>query len=287
MEPQPIAILTDSTCDIPDELIEQYNIQVIPQIIIWGETQYRDRVDMQPKVFYERLKTDPVRPTSSQPAVSEFKTAYELAASHGAKDIIMLTVSAAMSGTYQMALNAAKMVDTPVHVVDGKGPTMSLGFQVLAAARAVEAGLEIQSVLDKINEVRRRMVQFVAMDTLEYLQKGGRMGSAAKWVGTLLSVKPLVSINHQTGLVESESLAGTHKQLVKMLYKKFFEQLSGRSGLHIAVLHGNILEEAEALAEQIRKEFNPVELLINTTGPVLGINTGPGALALCGYAEGN
>lgn len=286
MQTQRIAILTDSTCDIPEDLIQQHNIQVIPQIIIWGDAQYRDRIDMQPLEFYERLKADSVRPTSSQPAVSEFKTAYELAASHGAREIIMLTVSAAMSGTYQMALNAAKLVDIPVHVVDGKGPTMSLGFQVLAAARAVQAGLDLPGVLSKIDAVRQRLVQFVAMDTLEYLQKGGRMGSAVKWAGTLLQVKPLVSINHHTGLVESESLARSHKQLVEMLYKKFFGRLTGGEGLHVAVLHGNALEEAQALAERIRSEWNPVELLINTTGPVLGINTGPGALALCGYYEG-
>lgn len=287
MEPNPITIMTDSTCDIPDDLVEHYNIQIVPQMIIWGDQQYRDRIDLQPNEFYQRLKSDPTRPTSSQPAASDFKDAYERAAGRGAKEIIMLTVSSAMSGTYQMALNAASLVDIPVHVVDGKGPTMSLGWQVLEAARAVQAGLDVAGVLQKIEVVRQRLVQFVAMETMEYLQKGGRMGSAAKWVGTLLSVKPLVSINHQTGLVESESLARSHTQMVEMLFRKFFERLGGRKGLHIAVLHGDAPVEAELLADRIRREFNPVELLINTTGPVLGINTGPGALALCGYAEGS
>src|SRR5574340_545681 len=281
-----IGILTDSTCDIPDDLVEQYGIQIVPQMIIWGDQQYRDRVDIQPHEFYQRLKSDHTRPTSSQPAVSDFKEAYERAAGLGAKEIIMLTVSSAMSGTYQMALNAAKLVDIPVHVGDGKGPTMSLGWQVLEAARAVQAGLDVRAVLQKIDAVRQRLVQFVAMETMEYLQKDGRMGSAAKWVGTLLSVKPRVSINHQPGLVESESLARSHTQMVEMLVRKFFERLGGRKGLHIAVLHGDAPEEAEVLVERIRSEFNPVELFINTTGPVLGINTGPGALALCGYAEG-
>ncbi len=286
MESNPISVMADSTCDVPENLIEQYNIQIVPQLIIWGDKQYRDRVDMQPHEFYERLKSDRTRPTSSQPAETDFKEAYEQAAEREAKEIIMLTVSSAMSGTYQMALNAAKLVDIPVHVVDGKGPTMSLGWQVLEAARAVQAGLDVAGVLRKIDAVRQRLVQFVAMETMEYLQKGGRMGSAAKWVGTLLSVKPLVSINHQTGLVESESLARSHKQMVEMLFQKFFERLGSRSGLHIAVLHGDAPAEAESLAERIRNEFHPVELLNNTTGPVLGINTGPGALALCGYAEG-
>ena len=242
-------------------------------------------MDIQPSEFYQRLETDPVRPTSSQPAEAEFLAAYEQAASKGAKEIIMLTVSAAMSGTYQMALNAARQVKIPVHVVDGKSPTMSLGFQVLAAARAVQAGLDLPDILNRIDQVRQRLVQLVGMNTLEYLQKGGRIGGAVKWVGTLFQVKPLVSINHHTGLVESESLARSHKQLVEMLYHRFFERLTSKKNLRVAVLHGNALDDAEALAERIRRDWNPIELLINTTGPVLGINTGPGALALCGYDE--
>lgn len=285
MEMNRIAILTDSTCDLPDALIDQYDIRVIPHIVIWGDKQYRDRVDIQSAEFYQRLTRDPQRPTSSQAGIPDFVQAYEQAASRGAKEIIILTVSSAMSGAFQMAKNAASLVKIPVRVVDSKGPTMTLGWQVLAAARACAAGLDLQGVLDAVENVRKSLVQFVAMDTLEYLQKGGRIGNAVKWVGGLLQVKPLVSINHQTGLVEPEGLARTHRGLVKMLYTKFFASLKGSQNLHVAVLHGNAQEEAEALAGRIADEYHPSELLINMTGPVLGINTGPGALALCGYAE--
>lgn len=285
MEANRIAVLTDSTCDLPDALIEQYDISVIPHMLIWGTEIYRDRVDIQAVDFYRRLVSDPRRPTSSQAGVPDFAQAYEQAASRGAKEIVILTVSSAMSGAYQAALNAARLVKIPVAVVDSKGPTMTLGWQVLAAARACAAGLDMKGVLSAVDAVRRRLSQFVAMDTLEYLQKGGRIGNAIKWVGGLLQVKPLVSINHETGLVEPESLARTHKNLVEQLYSRFFESLKGSQNLHVAVLHGNVQPEAEALAERITAEFQPVEVLINMTGPVLGINTGPGALALCGYAE--
>jgi len=124
------------------------------------------------------------------------------------------------------------------------------------------------------------------MQTLDYLQTGGRIGDAAKWVGTLLKVKPVVTINHQTGRVEPAGLARTYNAMVKMLHKNFFEGIETGKKLHIAVLHGDALEEAQKLAERIKEEFDPVELIINITGPVLGINTGPGALALCGYTEG-
>ncbi len=280
-----IGIVTDSTCDIPEELVQQYGILIVPQYIIWGNQQYRDRVDMTPAEFYQRLESDPQHPTSSQAGVTDFAQAYEQAASRGATEIIALTVSSAMSGAYQTALNAAKLIKIPVSVVDSKGPTMTLGWQVLAAARAAAAGVDLPGILASLDSLRKKLVQFVCMDTLKYLQKGGRIGNAIKWMGGMLQVKPLVYINHLTGLVEPASLARTHKAVVEMMYARFFDCLQGGKKLHIAVLHGNCLAEAEQLAQRIVDEFDPVELLINMTGPVLGINTGPNALALSGYAE--
>jgi DegV family protein with EDD domain len=286
LEPKVIAIITDSTCDIPDALIEEYGIVVIPHTIIWGNEQYKDRVDLQPEEFYKRLAVDPRRPTTAQAGIADFQQAYEKAASEGAGEILCITVSSAMSGAYNMAVSAAENIKTSVHVVDSKGPTMSLGWQVLEAARARASGMDIHAIIERLDALRKRLVQLVAMDTLEYLQRGGRIGKAVKWVGVMLNVKPLVSINHFTGLVEPVSLARTQKALIETMYTKFFELLQGRKDMHVAVLHGNVREKAEELAERIRREYNPAELFINITGPVLGINTGPGALALCGYAEG-
>lgn len=281
-----IGIIADSTCDIPDELIKRYGITIIPHYIIWGNQQFRDRVDMQPLDFYKRLLTDPKYPTSSQASIADFKRTYEEVAAKGATEIITLTVSSAMSGAYQMASEAAKLVDVPVRVVDGKSPTMSLGWQVLTAARASEAGMKVDEILIILENLKNKLVQYVAMESLEYLQKSGRIGHAVKWVGSVLKIKPLVSINHKTGLVEPASLSRTHKGLIDQMYNKFFDHFKeGSKNLHVAVMHGNILQEAEELAERIRLEFNPVELIINITGPVLGISTGPGALALCGFAD--
>jgi len=281
-----IAILTDSTCDIPEALIEQYDIHVVPLYIIWGEEQFRDRVDMQPIDFYERLIVDAQRPTTSQAASGDFENAIQYAVEGGATKALILTISSAMSGTYKVALEAAKNASIPVTVIDTKGPTMTLGWQVLAAARARDRGARVDEIVREVEAVRGKMVQVVAMETLDYLKTGGRIGDAAKWVGSMLNVKPIVRINHETGRVEPVSLARTHKALIRTLYKKFFDMVDHGKPLRIAVLHGNAPSEAEALAEKIRMEFHPDELIVNITGPVLGINTGPGALALCGYAEG-
>jgi DegV family protein with EDD domain len=280
-----IGIITDSTCDIPEDQLEKYGIIVIPAIVIWGEEQLRDRIDIHPVEFYQRLVKDPVRPHTSQPSPKAIQDAFQLAIDRGATQLLALTVSSAMSGTYAAVESAARQMPIPVSVVDSKGPTMSLGWQVLAAARARDSGAGLEEIIERVSKVRSSLVQLVAMNSLEYLQRGGRIGEAAKWVGTLLNIKPLVSINHHTGRVEPVSLARTQKALIERLYREFFERLKGRENLHIAVLHGNAPDQAEKLAERIRAEFSPAELLVNITGPVLGINTGPGALALCGYAE--
>jgi DegV family protein with EDD domain len=285
MSANSIAIITDSTCDIPQALVDQYAIIVIPHFVIWGNQEYLDRVNLQPEEFYRRLETDPVRPTSAQATAQVFEGAYQKAIQNGAEEIVALTVSSAMSGAYQMALNAASQVNVPVHVIDSKGPTMSLGWQVLAAARMRAEGGNAQAIIAKTSQLRQTLTQIVGMDTMEYLQRGGRIGDAAKWIGSLLQIKPVVSINHQTGRVEPAGIARTYKSMVEMLYQKFFEKMDTSRPMHVAVLHGNAHSEAEALAGRIQGAFQPVELLINITGPVLGINTGPRALALCGYTE--
>src|SRR5512136_945545 len=289
MSVYPIAIIADSTCDIPAELIERYHIDVIPQIIIWGDQELRDRVDIHPEEFYQRLSTSRQLPTTSQPSVKSFVEHYQAAQAEGATEIVVLTVSSAMSGTYQAAQQAAQLVEVPVHVIDAKGPTMSVGWQTLAAARAREAGADTAGIIAAADGVRQTVVQFVYLDTLEYLHKGGRIGNATRFIGALLDLKPLVEINHETGLVEGADRARTRRKGIEALYQRFFAKLdaavAARRPLHIAVLHGGVPEDAALLAERIRQEYQPAELLINITGPVLGLHTGPRALALCGYPE--
>jgi DegV family protein with EDD domain len=280
-----IGIITDSTCDIPGALLDQYGIIVVPLTVVWGDQQYRDRVELTPLQFYQRLAHDPQRPTTSVPSVQEFEKAYDQATRRGVDELVILTISSAMSGVYQLAVNFASELKIPTEVIDAKGPTMSLGWQVLAAARARDAGASLPQIVETVGNVRKRLVQFVAMDTLEYLQQGGRIGDAMKWMGVRLHVRPVVSINHETGRVQPVGLARTHRSGVDSLFDRFADSLKGSRDLHVAVLHGNVQAEAEALAERVRSALNPSELLLNMTGPVLGGHTGPGALALCGYGE--
>ena len=280
-----IALITDSTCDIPENLIARYNIVVIPAYVIWGEEQFQDRVDLHAEAFYQRLRTDPIYPSSSHPTPGDFYTLYQRLHDGGTEEIVVVTVSSAMSGTYNAARQAGEMIEIPVYVVDSKGPTMSLGWQVLAAARAREVGDGAEAMVAAAEDARSRMAQLVYMESIEYLHKGGRIGNAVNLLGTLLKIRPVVYIDHKTGVVNVETAARTRRGGIKALYKGFFKRLDTSKPLHVAVLHGGVPEDARALAEQVREEFDPKDLIINITGPVLGINTGPEALALAGYTE--
>ncbi|MGC9349054.1 MAG: DegV family protein, partial [Anaerolineae bacterium] len=184
--PHTTALITDSTCDIPSSLVAEYDIEVLPAYVIWGDEQYRDRIDMKATEFYRRLDSDPVYPTSAHPTPGDFLTAYTAASARGAQDIVVVTVSSAMSGTYGAAKQAAAQVEIPVHVVDSRGPTMSLGWQVLAAARARARGAGAEEMIAAAEAVRGQMAQLVYMDAIKYLEKGGRIGNAVSLVGTVL-----------------------------------------------------------------------------------------------------
>ena len=280
-----IALITDSTCDLPQALREQYAINVLPLTVIWGDEQLRDGVDILPEAFYDRLVTDPVYPTTSQPTPQDFLNIYERMQQQGAQEAVVITISSAMSGTYESAKLAAPIIDMPVHVVDSKSNSMSLGWQVLAAARAREAGGDVEAMIAAADAARKTMVYIVTLDTLEYLRKGGRIGGASAFIGTLLNFKPQIMVNHKTGMVEAGRRTRTRQKAIQALYDDFFDRLDTSKPMRIAVLHNAALPEAEALAARVQAEFAPRELVISIVSPVLGVHTGPRAIALCGYTE--
>lgn len=280
-----IEILTDSTCDLPQPLLERYAITVLPHIIIWGSEQFRDRVNLQPVDFYQRLQSDPRLPTTSAIPEIEFVTAYQAAQARGASEVIAVMINAHFSGAYQNALAAAAQVDLPVQVVEPHTTTMGLGLLVLAAARMRDAGAGSTEILARLAEIRQRLILYVCLDSLEFVEKGGRIGKASRLVGTLLQIKPILDVNARSGEVVDIATTRTHKHAVDEFYRHFFCAVAPHRPFRVAVSHGNAPEDANGLIERIRREYQPLEILTNITGPVLGIHTGPRALALAGYNE--
>jgi DegV family protein with EDD domain len=280
-----IALLTDSTCDIPQEILDKYDIKVVPLTIIWGEEQFQDGVNLTATDFYKRLETDPSLPTTSQPTPQQMVLAYEAAKNNGAEEVLIITISSAMSGTHESAKAAASMVDFPVKVLDSKANSMSLGWQVLASARARENGGDLQAMIDAADQARSTMVYIITLDTLEYLHKGGRIGGASHFIGNLLNLKPQISVDHNSGEVAGGRRSRTRKKALNDLFVDFFDQVDREKPLRIAVLHNAALEEAKTLTEKIKSEINPAEIIISIVSPVLGVHTGPRAVAICGYTE--
>ena len=280
-----VALITDSTNDLPADLREKYQIRVVPLTIVWGDKQYLDGIDITAEEFYERLGKIPFHPTTSQPTPQDFNDAYEEALNTGANEILVITISGAMSGTIESARAAGATFRAPVRVLDSKSNSMGLGWQLLAAARARESGGGVDEMVRAADEVRGRLHFHVVLDTLEYLVKGGRIAGAAKFIGNVLKIKPQIRVNHQSGTVEAGDVSRTRARALETLYSSFLKKVDSSKPLHVAVLHNAAYEDANALADRIRAELEPVELIMGIVSPVLGAHTGPRAVALCGYSE--
>jgi DegV family protein with EDD domain len=282
----PIALVTDSTSDLPKEWVQQYDISIIPLTIIFGDQQYLDGVELAAEDFYARLLTDSIHPSTSQPSPEAFLQVYHRLAHEGAREIVVFTISSAMSGTIESARRAARDSSIPVHIVDSKNNSMGLGWQVIAAARAREAGGGLEEMLAAAEQARRSMAYYISLDTIDYLSRGGRISEAARFLNSVLRIKPLINVRPDTGTVGASIPARSRKSAIEGLYKEFFRHINARLPLHITVLHNAALEEAQELAARVQREFQPKELFISIVSPVLGVHTGPRAIALCGYAEG-
>jgi DegV family protein with EDD domain len=280
-----IALVTDSTCDIPAEWIEQYEITVVPLTIIFDSQAYLDGVEMPAVEFYQRLSEGTHHPSTSQPAPAAFLNAYRQAAEGGAEQILVITISSAMSGTIESARRAAQEFTLPVHVMDGKNNSMGLGWQVIAAARARESGGGLEAMQAAARQVQEDMVYYVSLDTIEYLSRGGRISEAARFLNSILHIKPLIYICPETGTVGASFPSRSRKSALEDLYKEFFKHINPARPLHITILHNAALPEAQALAERVQQEYAPKEMFISIVSPVLGVHTGPRAIALCGYCE--
>jgi DegV family protein with EDD domain len=285
MDKTRIAIITDSTNDLPQELRAQYQIAVVPLTIVWGEKQFLDGVDLTPQEFYDRLPESLAHPTTSQPTPGNFLEAYEAARNAGAAEIVVCTISSAMSGTITSARMAAQNYPLPVTIVDSKSNSMSLGWQLLAMARTREKGGGVEEMKLAADAVRGNLHYHIVLDTLEYLVRGGRIGSAARLIGNVLKIKPQIRVNHQSGTVEPGDISTTRKRAIESLFNSFFKKLDTTQPLHIAVLHNGVEEDALELMEKVKAEFAPIELIKGIVSPVLGAHTGPRAIALCGYSE--
>ena len=275
-----VAVVTDSTAYIPDELLKQLNISVVPLILIWGEEAYQDGVDMMPKDFYKRMENSKVIPSTSQATIPSMKTAFERLLDQG-YDVLGIFLSSKFSGTVQSAIQARAMIQKrqdKIAIIDSLFTTMALGWPVLTAARAADAGENLVSCKQLAEKARDQTGVMFVVETLEYLHRGGRIGGAQAMLGTILNVKPLLEM--QDGKIEAVEKIRTKKKALTRMLDLVEGKISGNATIRLATVHADAEEEALTLLETARQRFKPLESLISPLSPVIGTHAGPGTVAL-------
>jgi len=272
------AFVTDSTSYLPDELRRRHEIQVIPQVLNWGGETLLDGVDIMPTAFYERLKTADVMPTTSQATIGAFKDLFEPHVRAG-RPILAILVSQKLSGTIQSAQSAKELFPgARIEILNSESCAMAMGFQVLAAARAAEAGKSFDEVLAVAEDAKNHTGVVLVVDTLEFLHRGGRIGGAARLLGTALNLKPILEL--QDGVIEAVERVRTRSKAQARLLNLLEERINGRPNLRLAVLHAAAEHEARQLLDVAAKRLNPVETVFSEVSPVVGAHVGPGTLGL-------
>ena len=275
-----VAIVTDSTAYLPEEIVQQFNISITPLSLIWGEEVQRDGVDIQPQQFYERLSTSKIMPTTSQvtPAVMHdtFKNLLDQD-----YDVLGIFLSSKISGTIQSATQALDMLEgnaSRVAVLDSLSTTMAMGMPVLTAARAAHAGENLAECLKAAENACANRGVFFLVETLEFLRRGGRIGGAQALLGNVLNIKPILELRE--GVIESVDKVRTKQKAMRRVIELTAERIGGRTPVRIAVTHANAEAEAQALLNAAQAELSPTETFLCPLSPVIGAHVGPGTLAL-------
>jgi DegV family protein with EDD domain len=278
-----IKIVTDSTAYLPEDTIRQHDIRVVPLYVHFGDQALKEGVELSNEAFYTRLQAAPALPTTSQPSPGEFSEVFEELV-HAGHEIITLTISSKLSGTWNSAMSAkADLPDAGISVVDSLSTSVGLQLMVEAAAEAIAAGATRHEIVERIEEIKEKMSIFFVVDTLEYLAKGGRIGNAKAFLGTLLKVKPILFL--EDGAIEPLEQVRSKRKAIARLLCLVEDCLDGNSSLaRIAVAHGMALEEAQAFIQEIEGRLDCAQPFIAEIGPVIGTHTGPGVIGVAAYA---
>jgi DegV family protein with EDD domain len=277
-----IKIITDSTADLRDEQIKKYSIEVVPLTITIDDKSYTDRVDISPVEFLEKMGQSKELPKTSQPSTGTFLELYDRYTDEG-YDIISIHMTGGMSGTVRSAESAAQMAKGNVTVIDSRYISKALSFQVLEAADLVSKGKTLQEIVKHLEKVREQTRLFLMVDTLENLVKGGRIGKGKAFLGSLLNIKPIASL--EGGEYTPASKVRSYSQVIKYLVKQFSEDVKGKNVKRIGIVHS----EAKDLVSQLSNALNGISdyqnIEIDYTTPVIATHTGKGTIALMYYFD--
>jgi DegV family protein with EDD domain len=271
----PVAIVTDSACDLPVDVTERLGIEVVPLTIRFGAEEFVDRFELTPTEFWAKCATSPTLPETAAPAPGQFEEAYRRAAARGAPGVVVVNLSGALSATMQSAQLAARSLadEIDVRVVDSRSVTMGEGMIAVDLARRAEAGASLDELEAAGHDLANRGRVWGALDTLENLRKGGRIGNARALLGTVLSIKPIVEVRN--GVVEEGGKQRTRSKALAFLVEKV---RSYGTITNLAVLHADCTDVDQFVA--MLAEHYPDEILVGDIGPVIGTHAGRGTIGV-------
>jgi len=275
-----IKIVTDSSADIPKALLEELGITVIPLKLHFGDETYVDGVDITVAEFYAKLAASDRMPTTSQPSPADFLDVYKKTATEPGDEIISIHISSAMSGTYQSAVLAKQLLEDqfPIHIVDSRYASFGHGRMVVEAARAAREGKTAEEILARLEQIRAKSRIYFIVDTLQYLYKGGRIGKASALFGSLLNIKPILTVDEAGEVAPVDKVRGQKNALnrmVELLQRDFDGQ-----AVELYVGHADSPEAAKELRDLIVEKVNAEPKAFIDVGPIIGAHAGPGTLAV-------
>ncbi|MFK2824139.1 DegV family protein [Bacillus sp. B190/17] len=279
---QKIKIVTDSTLDVKKEILDRYGITIVPLTISMDGKTYLDTVDISPDEFLERMKQSKELPKSSQPSVGRFLEVYDELGKDGSQ-VLSIHMTGKMSGTVRSAQQAAEMTESDVTVVDSGYISKALSFQVIEAVKLAEQGKEVEEIVRQLQEIRSQTKLYLVVDTLENLIKGGRIGKAKGFIGSLLNIKPITHLD--TGELSPVTKVRSHAQVIKYLSTQIAEEVKEKKIVKVGIVHAGGYELASRLKEKLIELIGVEEIEIETTTPIISTHTGLGALGVMYWAK--
>jgi DegV family protein with EDD domain len=270
-----VRVVTDSACDLPQELVDTLQIEIVPLTIRFGADELVDREELSVEAFWDRLRSSDVLPETAAPSAGAFEARFRSVIDGGADGVICINLSSRLSATMQAAQVAAGSVGgaVPIEVVDSLTCSMGLGQLCITAAERANAGDDLASIVAEVTDRRDRTRLFGTLDTLEFLKKGGRVGNARALLGSMLSIKPVIEV--RDGVVEEAGKVRTRSKALRALADKVKEQPIDT----LAVLHGQATDLDEffpLIADVIPRD----DIITGVVGPVIGTHAGPGVLGV-------
>ncbi|MBE9478372.1 MAG: DegV family protein [Chloroflexi bacterium] len=276
-----LKVIADSTCNLSQETLDEYDIRIAPIPIQFGDETFEEGVDIDRDLFYKKIEETGIMPTSSQPTPAWFGRYYKELHQQG-HSILVITVTGKHSGTFNSATMAKSLApEADVHVFDSKSISLGTGWMVLEAVRAIKAGVAQSDVVSQIEAIRERARLFITPATLKYLQMSGRVGTLQGALASLLSIKPIIHL--KDGLLEVGENVRTRGKALNRLIDHLEEAVGRTAPVNLAVIHARAREEGLALLERAKDVFNVQETLFGDLVASLAVHGGPGIIGLFAY----